>query len=653
MSTTTPQAEIPTALDSWGRTLEPPDAEEVALLEHVRSLAQPSSLFPGQRVLPLDLADERQRRFFEARFGGGAELGRFFPRKQQVFAATAALHARGGAAIRPEGVHRPHTRDAAHPPLPGWRPGDPAPHPDEAGRAHTWEPALFLSAYGYEGGTGPAMGSAGAAAVLTVPGAAQVQELALELYDRERWLPIAATSSGPSSGSAVSLSAEGVLPVAGAPVAVLATGYYVPQGGRMAIPVLVTADVEPPLSAPAPKQAAAADAAALPETGMRASFGVSGPASFAVVPAGPQLSLTVTDPVNKVTPAGATIRVAINRTNVLNDCDYYYIEPTVGSAPAEIDLAIGGRAEAAPGNRFDAVTASNLNGSLVLVCRSGASAGGAMVFPSSEIPPAVVASGAELAWRINPAQSTQVPFWQSGDVLDLYFTLNFAMNGSPTGRPNVSLTVTSDTSVQASLPNVAITPPLQFLWGCVAADEAVRMADGSLRAIRDVAIDDRVRADAGGRALRVADVTRGHEPGPMVELLTVDGRCLRMTGAHPVMVPGGWALARDLARGDVVETEDGPRALASVEPAAPGAVRNLVLAPDEEGAAPPQPGEAAFFAAGIRVGDHALQGLALRDVVASAAGAAARRGFAADPAWSHDAENFRRRAAGLPLVPAG
>jgi len=559
------------ATDSWGRTYAPFTTSQADLFAYIRSLAQPCPFSPWQRVLPLDLNDSRQREFFEARFPLTQGPRRLSPGRREIFDATAAWQARNGVATLPQTVHFASAVRTENPRFPGWRPETAGGRGAGEVVASTWQPAAFIAAANYIAGT--SLGSAGAAAVLTVPGVVQVNELTLEIVDDSDGHTIASDSSGEIKSPYITLSVQGQLMNPGDSFTAYATGYYVPSGASFAVPVVTFTQTEP-------------EASGEEEEGAQ-----------------PQLTLSVTNPVNIVTPQGSPIKVALNRDNVIPDCDYYYSDGTT-TVPSEISLAVTGTATAPAGNSFDAISGTNVNGSLIIVSRSG---GASVTFPSSSIPPAVTSATSVLTWTLDPATAQQSPPWNSGDTVDLYFTLNFGMNNSGP-QPNTSLFVTSDPSTPPGLQNTALTPPLIFLWGCLAEDEPVRMADGSLRPIREVEIGEMVRA-AGGGALRVVNLTRGREPKPMLRLVLEDGRAVRMSDGHPVRAEGAWVLARDLVPGTRVETEEGPRALLRVEPFRyEGEVRNLVLAPADAPADDLDPEDAAFFAAGVLVGDNRLQG---------------------------------------------
>lgn len=610
--------------DNWGRTHTPLTSAQGDLLQYIRGLAQPCGILPRVRVLPLDLNDDRQRQFFEERFADGPDFGRFFPRKREIFDATMRWQAEnGGPAILPHSIHQPHTPSVTHPSFPGWRPETAAANGVEETLGTTWQPAAFIAAFDYLVGT--EMGQVGANAVLTVPGITQLNELVLQIYDLVSGDAIASNSTGPQSSPYLSLGTSGTLTKPGNGATAYATGYYVPSSTSMAIPVVAVADTGGIADTSNVQEEAEAEGTEMAQ---------------------PQLTLNVTAPINIRTPKGSTIKVALNRDAQVPDADYFYMEPTVGSLPQQISLAVMGTATAPAGNTFDATTPTNTNGSLITVSRNG---GASVNWPPAQIAAAVSTATSLLQWTLNPAQYQGSPPWSNNDTCDLYFTLNFAMNHSPNGLPNTSLNVTS---VQNTPPviNTAYTPPLMFMWGCLAADEPVRMADGTLRPVAGVAIGDRVRT-AGGGALRVVNVTRGREPEPLVALALEDGRTVRMTDGHPVRTAEGWVLARHAAPGQRVETEEGTALVTAVERVRyEGEVHNLTLAPVDAQADDLDPEDAAFYAGGVLVGDNRLQGHAGGRALEAAA--RERRAWPVDPAWRHDVENFRRMQAGLPLVPA-
>ncbi len=82
--------------------------------------------------------------------------------------------------------------------------------------------------------------------------------------------------------------------------------------------------------------------------------------------------------------------------------------------------------------------------------------------------------------------------------------------------------------------------PLTLVWGCLAAGTPVRMADGSVKRIEDVEVQEQVQADPGGRLLTVIDTLVGIEEEPLVAITDNRGHYLAMTKTHPVKPPAAW-----------------------------------------------------------------------------------------------------------------
>lgn len=98
------------------------------------------------------------------------------------------------------------------------------------------------------------------------------------------------------------------------------------------------------------------------------------------------------------------------------------------------------------------------------------------------------------------------------------------------------------------------TPKMILLWGCVAADTQVLMADGSRKAIRDLLIGDRIRT--GRDSARVSQVWKGREKGNSVGIAVRNGGRLVCTSTHPVLTGRGMIPAGKLNRGDTLYGPD-------------------------------------------------------------------------------------------------
>lgn len=134
--------------------------------------------------------------------------------------------------------------------------------------------------------------------------------------------------------------------------------------------------------------------------------------------------------------------------------------------------------------------------------------------------------------------------------------------------------------------------------GCLAKDTQILMSDNTLKYIEDIRPGDTVKTYHGGVA-RVLDILTGRER-QVIQIKLKDGKALRTTSAHPVMIKGGkWSKASYLTTEDSVCTFDGETE--EIEQIFPteywGGVYNLILEGDGQG----------IYANGIVAGDYSIQ----------------------------------------------
>lgn len=108
-------------------------------------------------------------------------------------------------------------------------------------------------------------------------------------------------------------------------------------------------------------------------------------------------------------------------------------------------------------------------------------------------------------------------------------------------------------------------PSLQIMYGCMAPDTLIRMADGTEQEIRCITIGDRVMG-RDNRQMRVVNVWRGPEMENMVEIHAegMPSKGLFLTKAHPVWVKDengteGWKQAGQCTTKDMVLVKEGYR----------------------------------------------------------------------------------------------
>lgn len=96
---------------------------------------------------------------------------------------------------------------------------------------------------------------------------------------------------------------------------------------------------------------------------------------------------------------------------------------------------------------------------------------------------------------------------------------------------------------------------LRLLWGCVAGDTLVTMADGEARRISELKQGDFIMA-GDGSAAEIATVYSGPEKELYVLTLT-DGVRFRATDTHPVKTEDGFVSMNRITVGDRVQMQDG------------------------------------------------------------------------------------------------
>jgi hypothetical protein len=191
---------------------------------------------------------------------------------------------------------------------------------------------------------------------------------------------------------------------------------------------------------------------------------------------------------------------------------------------------------------------------------------------------------------------------------------------------------------------VNVIDPLSFVWGCLTADTAITLEDGSRKRAAEITIGERVRS-GGGRVRVVEDVVTGVEKEPCLRILSSDGRSLLLTSQHPMITRAGVRQAGALEAGDVLLTEDGEATVTSVAPERyDGTVYNLKLSRHSD-----DDDDTTHFAGGVLVGDQRMQGLfAVREPEEARDPAAILA--ALPPEAHHDFLNAERQRRGEPLV---
>lgn len=139
------------------------------------------------------------------------------------------------------------------------------------------------------------------------------------------------------------------------------------------------------------------------------------------------------------------------------------------------------------------------------------------------------------------------------------FTLSFDVDYQlPAGKPQTLKFILSSKSTERIRSGERIQEPmlpLKIMWGCLAADTQVTMADGPAKRITGVRIGDKVLSGKERKVATVQNIWTGMEEH-LICIETRSGVSLKATGEHPLIVKRGTEIgykrARSLRPGDYV-----------------------------------------------------------------------------------------------------
>jgi len=294
------------------------------------------------------------------------------------------------------------------------------------------------------------------------------------------------------------------------------------------------------------------------------------------------------------------IKICVTRADT--DCDYFYQAiggqqvvrfPLIGSVTYPNPIQANGSGN--PANAISSVTISQ---------PTPGNGGACNPLPLNQNFNTIArVSNNVVNWSIDPAQfGVASPCFPTGTtvIFDLMLTVF-----DTSQKPWVIAVTSQQGQPQSNLQRIY---PTVVVYGCVAEGTQITLADGSLEPIEMFRTGERIRSNSRNVALTVDNYTKGYEKPPMVDISTGNGRHLLLTEGHPVVTVAGLKLARQLAVGDVVETDAGNSKLVKVERRVfAGNVWNLdVGRPNDQVQITPT--NTTFYANGILVGDGHIQG---------------------------------------------
>ncbi|MFF5722540.1 hypothetical protein [[Kitasatospora] papulosa] len=333
--------------------------------------------------------------------------------------------------------------------------------------------------------------------------------------------------------------------------------------------------------------------------------------------AGKQPDPVVDHPVKTETSSrDSRIRIGLGRgTGRVDDVDYWFSQPQYDVSYA---VPLVGRVEFLAEVMQPLRTTVEISGYLAREKGDVDQPGGGMKpIPEDQkvaLRASMQAAGQQLAWCMPPATSKQEPGkpldwgplkWSSDETVRLHLEFSVELKGKTC--PGWLAIDTGWATEGDTLDGVAVIPPLDFLYCCVAGDSLTLLHDGTETRLDAVGTEHVVRGAVDGAGLPVADTRAAPYHGPAVRISTSDGRSLVLTPNHPVLTPAGPERAGRLRRGDHVLVTDGTVPLTEAETIDyDGVLCNLSLD------APEEPLEArlhSMWANGIAVCDYRLQRL--------------------------------------------
>ncbi|WP_027398471.1 Hint domain-containing protein [Anaerovorax odorimutans] len=142
---------------------------------------------------------------------------------------------------------------------------------------------------------------------------------------------------------------------------------------------------------------------------------------------------------------------------------------------------------------------------------------------------------------------------------------------------------------------------LQLLWGCVAADTKILMADGTERLVKDIKIGDEILMQHNDIGV-IKDTLIGREEKPLICIETVSGKKLSCTEDHPVLSQRGYVQAKGLTGEDkVMDYNKGLVSIGSIYPIINNEVYSLFVESRSENT------ECSVICNGIVTGDFEKQ----------------------------------------------
>jgi hypothetical protein len=241
-------------------------------------------------------------------------------------------------------------------------------------------------------------------------------------------------------------------------------------------------------------------------------------------------TLTVDDPIHKVTPETENIMVSYARA--ASNVDYVYSETRASSGNEKVFLDMKGTVTLLDGYSYDSLKSIYV----ILKCDGFGDIFYRRVPTSSEIE--VSSDRKSFTWALDNDWNNEIPdsvrFGNRKHSFD--FQLNYLCKEDYLIH---TIIVSSDDYPHLHNKNhYKRISYVQLFWGCIAEDAEVTMENGSKKLISQLQIGDNIRTE-GGTVSTIMNVITGTEP-TIYNLKSEEGSEIRATYDHPFLTDSGF-----------------------------------------------------------------------------------------------------------------
>lgn len=247
-------------------------------------------------------------------------------------------------------------------------------------------------------------------------------------------------------------------------------------------------------------------------------------------------NITVSDPKHIVTSEDRPIKISYGRDK--GKTDYYYEETRDTETHNEmVFMKVTGSMDLADGHTISAV--QEFDAALFCDGYGAIQYEGSKKYGNKGEEDVIVYldnDGKSLCWNLEESWKTEIEqsvvFGNRTHIFDMIIPFQ-CDNKDEVHQLRIS---SSDATVGIHVQKI---PMIQLMWGCLAKDTKILMADGTEKAVSEIAVGDQLMStDGSGNAVEVSKVTTGKSEN-IYTILLENGDTVRATRMHPFAVPSG------------------------------------------------------------------------------------------------------------------